>query len=183
MITHADDAGDGTDHAPDDLLTVILRPPSGHLSPPPGHYEAVRRGAARRRLLRTAIGAGVTCAIATLVVLPLRPAGPGEPAAPTVPMAPPPASSPSAAPTSVPTFRAPADPDTARSGTVGPTGTRHGGTVPTSTPDPGRWRSSVTPAPSASPSTPSASPSTPTAAPSTRPTEPSGAPSEAGTRR
>ncbi|OIJ67088.1 hypothetical protein [Streptomyces mangrovisoli] len=75
---------------PDDPLTVLLRPPADHLAPLPGHFESVRRTAARRRLLRTAAGAAVTCAVAVLVALPLHLARlPGTPDRPTVPLAPP----------------------------------------------------------------------------------------------
>ncbi|MFD8422061.1 hypothetical protein [Streptomyces sp. NPDC059466] len=95
MITHPDD-GPGTE--PDDPLAVILRPSSDYLGPPAGRYEAIRRGAARRRLLRAAAGAGLTCAVAALVALPLRMTAPDAPVAPTVPLAPPP-------PTSGPTPR------------------------------------------------------------------------------
>ncbi|WP_205614023.1 hypothetical protein [Streptomyces dangxiongensis] len=75
--------------APDDPLTVILRPPADYLGPPPGRYEAIRRTAGRRRLLRAAVGAALTCA-AALVALPLHLSGPSGPAMPTVPLAPPP---------------------------------------------------------------------------------------------
>lgn len=171
MITHADDADDGT-RAPDDPLTVILRPPSGHLAPPPGHYEAVRRGAVRRRLLRTAVGVGATWAVATLVVLPLRPGGPDRPAVPTVPMAPPPASSPATVPTPSPSLVP----------TPGPVGeARDSGPVPApTTPGPGRTesRQGATSAPSGSRQRVTPSPS-----PSTEPDTPSRAPSEAATRR
>ncbi|MFF3939873.1 hypothetical protein [Streptomyces phaeofaciens] len=100
MITPADDFDDGPDLDPDDPLTVVLRPPSaGHLAPPPGRYEEIRRGASRRRVLRAAAGVGTTCAIAALaLLLPLRltaEEGPG-PLAP--PLAPPPATSPSTVP-------------------------------------------------------------------------------------
>ncbi|WP_405829693.1 hypothetical protein [Streptomyces sp. NBC_01176] len=91
MITRPDD---GPDFEPDDPLAVILRPSSDYLGPPAGRYEAIRRGAARRRLLRAAAGAGLTCAVAALVALPLRMTAPGTPVSPSVPLAPPPASSP-----------------------------------------------------------------------------------------
>ncbi|MFF4350913.1 hypothetical protein [Streptomyces sp. NPDC001530] len=96
MITHSDE---GPEFEPHDPLAVILRPSSDYLGPPPGRYEAIRRGAARRRLLRTAAGVGVSCAVAALVALPFRLATSEAPASPTVPLAPPPASSPSAVPT------------------------------------------------------------------------------------
>lgn len=97
MITHSDD---GPDFEPDDPLAVILRPSSDYLGPPVGRYEAIRRGAARRRLFRAAAGVGLSCAVAALVALPFRLAATSEaPASPTVPLAPPPASSPSVAPT------------------------------------------------------------------------------------
>ncbi|MFF8194579.1 hypothetical protein ACF05L_27790 [Streptomyces bobili] len=162
MITHADDAGDGTDRAPDDPLTVILRPPSGHLAPPPGHFEAVRRGAVRRRLLRTAVGVGVTCAVATLAVLPLRLGGSEAPTVPTVPMAPPPASSPSA----VPTPSASAVP----SATDPTEGNR--------TPEPGTDTDMPAPRPGSTETRPTAAPE-----PSAEANAPSIAPSEAGMRR
>ncbi|MGY0069022.1 hypothetical protein ACWZEH_19975 [Streptomyces sp. QTS137] len=96
MITHSDE---GPDFDPDDPLTVILRPPSEHLGPPPGRYKAIRRGAARRKLLRGAAGAAVACGVAALVVLPLRLSASDSPGPSTPPMAPPlPATSPSAVP-------------------------------------------------------------------------------------
>lgn len=99
MITHADE---GPEFEPDDPLAVILRPGSDYLGPPPGRYEEIRRGALRRRLLRAAAGAGLTCAVALLVALPLLPSAPDEPGSPTVPLAPPvPATG--AAPTPTPT--------------------------------------------------------------------------------
>ncbi|MCQ8834300.1 hypothetical protein NQU54_35920 [Streptomyces samsunensis] len=75
--------------SPEDPLAVILRPTSDHLGPPPGRYEAIRRAAARRKLLRTAAGVGVSCAVAALIALPLRMTAPETPARPTVPLAPP----------------------------------------------------------------------------------------------
>ncbi|MFF4489008.1 hypothetical protein ACFY0F_21350 [Streptomyces sp. NPDC001544] len=97
MITHSDD---GPDFDPDDPLAVILRPSSGHLAPPPGRFEEIRRGAARRRLLRTAAGVGASCAVAAVLALPLLRTSHERPASPVVPLAPPSASSPSAEPTS-----------------------------------------------------------------------------------
>ncbi|MFR0356890.1 hypothetical protein [Streptomyces sediminimaris] len=95
MTTHPDE---GPDHDPGDPLAVILRPPGEYLGAPPGRYEAIRRGAARRRLLRAAVGAAVTCGVAALAILPLRLAASGGAGSPAVPLAPPPASSPSTAP-------------------------------------------------------------------------------------
>ncbi|MFG2311088.1 hypothetical protein ACGFS9_20825 [Streptomyces sp. NPDC048566] len=95
MITPADE---GPDVEPDDPLALVLRPPSELLGPPAGRYRAVRRGAARRRLLRAAGGVGLVCAVAALVALPLRAAQQHDPAPPAVPLAPPPASSPSTVP-------------------------------------------------------------------------------------
>ncbi|MEW2464246.1 hypothetical protein AB0919_04395 [Streptomyces sp. NPDC046994] len=89
MTTRFDD---GPEFGSDDPLTVILRPPAEHLGVPPGRYEAIRRTAARRRLLRAAAGIGASCAVAVLVALPLHLASPGAPASPAVPLAPPPAS-------------------------------------------------------------------------------------------
>ncbi|AEM82969.1 hypothetical protein [Streptomyces violaceusniger] len=88
MTPHFDD---GPELEPDDPLAVILRPTSDYLGPPPGRYEAIRRAAARRRLLRAAAGVGVSCAVAALIALPLRLTAPETPARPTVPLAPPPA--------------------------------------------------------------------------------------------
>ncbi|WP_308314641.1 hypothetical protein [Streptomyces gilvus] len=84
----------------DDELAVLLRPPAEYLGPPPGRYEAIRRGASRRRLLRAAAGAALTVGVAALVILPLRLTASHTPSSPAVPMAPPPVSSPSAPPSS-----------------------------------------------------------------------------------
>ncbi|MCH0543421.1 hypothetical protein I3F58_28505 [Streptomyces sp. MUM 203J] len=92
MTTRFDDDMDDLESAPDDPLAVILRAPSGHLTPPPGRYAQIRRTASRRRVLRTAAGFGVTCAIAALVTVPLYFARPVTPASPAPPQAPPPAS-------------------------------------------------------------------------------------------
>ncbi|WP_037674671.1 hypothetical protein, partial [Streptomyces griseus] len=115
MITHSDEGPDfdpyDPDFDPDDPLTVILRPPSStYLGPPPGHFEAIRRGAFRRLMLRTAAGAGLVCAVAALIALPLRLTAPDKPTTPTAPMAPPSPASPtpaSPAPTAVPTTTSP----------------------------------------------------------------------------
>ncbi|MER7926593.1 hypothetical protein ABTY96_26145 [Streptomyces sp. NPDC096057] len=93
MTTHFDEGDEGRDIDPDDPLTVILRPSSDYLGPPPGRYETIRRGAHRRRLLRATIGAGATCAVIVLAALPFRLAHHDAPTTPTVPLAPPPASS------------------------------------------------------------------------------------------
>ncbi|MEV7014867.1 hypothetical protein [Streptomyces sp. NPDC093991] len=100
MITHADE---GPEFEPDDPLAELLRPTSDHLGPPPGRFEAVRRRAARRRLLRTTVGAGLTCAVAVLVALPLQNVTTSDrPVSPTVPLAPPPLTG-SPSPTTGPT--------------------------------------------------------------------------------
>ncbi|MEU3556275.1 hypothetical protein [Streptomyces fragilis] len=88
MITHADE---GPEFDPDDPLVDLLRPTSDHLGPLPGRFEAIRRRAARRRLTRTAAAAGITCAVALLVALPLQYATTSvRPVSPTAPLAPPP---------------------------------------------------------------------------------------------
>ncbi|MFF1294959.1 MULTISPECIES: hypothetical protein [unclassified Streptomyces] len=99
MITRPDD---DPDLDPDDPLTVLLRPPADHLGPPAGRYEAIRRGATRRKLLRAAAGTAVVCGLAAAVLLPLRLTTSEAPATPTVPLAPPPASSSPTAPPSTP---------------------------------------------------------------------------------
>lgn len=114
MITHSDE---GPDFDPDDPLTVLLRPPAEHLGAPPGRYEEIRRGASRRRLLRAAAGAALTCGVAALVVLPLHLTASDGPASPAVPLAPPPASSPSTLP---PSTTAPAPVTPAPSATPSP---------------------------------------------------------------
>ncbi|KKD04283.1 hypothetical protein [Streptomyces sp. WM6386] len=100
MITRPDD---DPDLDPDDPLTILLRPPADHLGPPLGRYEAIRRGATRRKLLRAAAGTAVVCGLAAAVLLPLRLSTSEAPASPTVPLAPPPASSsPTAPPSTLP---------------------------------------------------------------------------------
>ncbi|TXS44034.1 hypothetical protein EAO75_29925, partial [Streptomyces sp. uw30] len=83
MTTRFDeDDVDGPQFAPDDPLMVILGPPGDRLAPPPGHYETLRRRASRRRLVRTATGVGVTCAVALLVALPFGLSRPDTPTSP-----------------------------------------------------------------------------------------------------
>ncbi|MCL7377260.1 hypothetical protein [Streptomyces sp. 35G-GA-8] len=114
MTTRFDD---GPEFESDDPLAVILRPSSDTLGPPAGRYEAIRRAAARRRLLRTASRVGVACVVAALVVVPLRLAASGSPTSPTAPLAPPPVRSsstpPPEAPTTAPDPVAPSDETTA----------------------------------------------------------------------
>jgi hypothetical protein len=161
---------DGPDLEPDDPLAVILRPASGYLAPPPGGFEAIRRDASRRRVLRAAAGVGLSCVAAALIALPFRLAASDAPASPTVPLAPPPASSPSTPPTSTPSPN-PATPSPSRdpsdsAPSAGPS-VPGGPTAPTPTKPTG----------SAAPgSTPTSTPAPPSLEPST---EPSQAPDEA----
>jgi hypothetical protein len=157
LITQSDD---GPDFDPDDPLAIILRPSSDRLGPPPGQYEAVRRGAARRRLLRAAAGVGLSCAVAVVVALPFRLAATQEPASPAVPLAPPPATGPATAPTPSASPAPVSTHPTERPRTTGaptPTGPAEAtadpsrAAVPTQAPSPGR---------SDPPTTPSAEPST-----------------------
>ncbi|MFG1805049.1 hypothetical protein [Streptomyces sp. NPDC049040] len=89
MIAHSDNGPGSSD--PDDPLTILLRPTPEYAGAPAGRYQAIRRKAARRRLLRTAAGVGVSCAVAAIVTLPLLlksaqdPASPASPAAPAAP--------------------------------------------------------------------------------------------------
>ncbi|MGW7542420.1 hypothetical protein ACWGKQ_15075 [Streptomyces sp. NPDC054770] len=104
---------------PDDPLAVILRPPGAHLGPPPGRYEEIRRAASRRRLVRTAAGAGVTCAVGVCVALSLHLTAPATPHSPQVPLAPPTVSP--TAPHRPSGSPAPATPTPSPSGSVAPT--------------------------------------------------------------
>ncbi|MFE1513072.1 hypothetical protein [Streptomyces sp. NPDC058726] len=122
MITRPDE---DPEFGADDPLAVILRPASDYLGPPPGRFEAIRRGAARRRLVRTVAGVGLACAAGALIALPLQNASTAdEPASPTVPLAPPPVSDrPSPMPSpSVPPAPAdsPSEPSTATGSPVTP---------------------------------------------------------------
>jgi len=169
LITHSDE---GPDHDPEDPLTVLLRPSTDYLGAPPGRYEAIRRGAARRRLVKAAAGAALTCGIAALAVLPLRLSATDTPGSPTVPMAPPPASSPSPHPSGPLTPR-PSGPPNSRASepsAVPDTRTTQRATDPTKAPDsapPAATSGSRTRAPSQVPSA-SAS-AVPTAVRSTTP--------------
>ncbi|SFG14902.1 hypothetical protein [Streptomyces mirabilis] len=160
MITHSDE---GPDFEPDDPLAVILRPASDYLGPPPGHYEAIRRGAARRRLLRTAVGVGSVCAVAALVALPIGLSTSQAPASPTVPLAPPSEGRPSSVPPSPSASPAPADPSrTPESRTAGPTPGNRTASPTQAARTAGRatTRPAVpTPAPSSTPTAPVAQPS------------------------
>lgn len=134
LITHSDE---GPEFGPDDPLAVVLRPPSDRLGPPPGRFEAIRRGAARRRLARTVAGVGLACAVAVLVALPLRHAATADrPASPTVPLAPPPPVSDSPSPAPDPSvFPRPAEsPPVPQEGADGPHAPAAGQTVPTPAP-------------------------------------------------
>ncbi|MER6528950.1 hypothetical protein [Streptomyces sp. NPDC001508] len=143
--------------APDDPLLVVLRPPAEHLGPPAGRYEAIRRAAARRKLLRAAAGVGLTCAVAALVALPLHLSAPAAPAVPTVPLAPP---APTAAPASRPpaTSPSPTPSAAAETATPGPARASRGAVGPPSSartpvPDPSSSKTAVPgTAPSARPS-------------------------------
>ncbi|MCD9876766.1 hypothetical protein [Streptomyces guryensis] len=126
MITHSDE---GPDFDPDDPLTVLLRPPAEYLGAPVGRYQEIRRGASRRRLLRAAAGAALTCGVAALVVLPLHLTASGGPASPAVPLAPPPASSPATLPPPT-TAPAPVTPAPSASPTPSTTPTRAPGSRP-----------------------------------------------------
>ncbi|WP_128433901.1 hypothetical protein [Streptomyces cyaneus] len=158
MTTRFDDDADGTELSPDDPLAVILRPSSDYLAPPAGSYRAIRRRASRRRLVRTAIGAGVTCAVAVLVALPLQLGTSEGPTSPAPPLAPPPASNRTTppAPSAIPTPSA----SSPRSASPTPTVPSESATSePTANP---RTDESRTPS----------SPAVPTSAPSTTPTFP-----------
>ncbi|MFJ1609735.1 hypothetical protein ACIOHS_41370 [Streptomyces sp. NPDC088253] len=160
MITHPDE---GPDFEPDDPLAVILRPASDYLGPPPGRYEAIRRGASRRRLLRTAVGVGSVCAVAALVALPVHLSTSQAPASPTVPLAPPSEGRPSAVPPSPSASPVPVSPSrTPGNRTASPTpGSRTAGPTQAARPT-GRVTTQPavpTPAPSSTPTTPVAQPS------------------------
>ncbi|MET9576347.1 hypothetical protein ABZY30_12510 [Streptomyces massasporeus] len=125
MTTRLDD--DGPRSGPDDPLAVILRPSSpDYLGAPPGRYETIRRRATRRRLLRTAAGAGLCCVAAVLIAVPLRHTAPERPTTPTIPMAPPasrtapPTPSTSPTPEPPPSESRPSAPGTPRPGTDNP---------------------------------------------------------------
>ncbi|MBD0738277.1 hypothetical protein [Streptomyces sp. CBMA29] len=139
MITQSDD---GQDFDPEDPLTVILRPAPDHLGLPPGRYEKIRRGAARRRLLRIAVGVGLSGAVAALVALPLRMAGPQSPAAPAIPLGTPPASSSATRPVTTPTPR-PAPTDGPRTAKTRPTAQAPSPSAATRTGPPGRSASAT----------------------------------------
>ncbi|WP_327318163.1 hypothetical protein [Streptomyces sp. NBC_01235] len=160
MITPADDFDDGPDLDPDDPLAVILRPASGHLGPPPGRYEEIRRGASRRRLLRAAAGVGATCAVAALaVLLPLRLTASDAPVRPVVPLAPPPMSGPSTVPTPTPAPTVAPVTERPTEGAATPVPGPRSSTAATVTAAPTTARTPSQSPPSAEPSTPSVTPS------------------------
>ncbi|MEU9399792.1 hypothetical protein [Streptomyces sp. NPDC048242] len=169
MTTFGDD---GPDFGPEDPLAVIMRPPATHLAPPPGRYEEIRRGAARRRILRAAVGAGATCAVAALFAVPLLRTTHQAPATPTVPLAPPPASSPRAVPTPAASAPPRATPGTARVTPTFPARRTAAPTSPSAVPSGRDFSAPAAPAvPSARPrgAAPSAAPTRSEAAATTSP--------------
>ncbi|MEU5609464.1 hypothetical protein AB0H03_12140 [Streptomyces sparsogenes] len=159
MTTRFDD---GPEFPPDDPLAVILRPPADHLGPPPGRYEAIRRAAGRRRLLRAAAaGVGLSCAVAALIALPLHLTSPESPATPSVPLAPPATSGPTAplTPSPFPDRRSPVPTDrrpTAEPGTPSPSTADQTGRRPTEDPSTPAKRDTRLQEPSATPARPPA---------------------------
>ncbi|MFH0517288.1 hypothetical protein ACHBTE_08930 [Streptomyces sp. M41] len=165
MTTRFDGDEEGVESAADDPLAVILGAPSTeYLAAPPGRYEAIRRRASRRRLLRTAAGLGATCAVAALVAVPLYFARPDGPASPVPPLAPAPAPTSTRTP---PTEPSPA-PTPSMSSTEAGTPTPTVPPEPSDSPTPTSGRTQGPPTPSGS--LPTAEPTdTGTAAPSVGP--------------
>nr|WP_244189681.1 hypothetical protein [Streptomyces incarnatus] len=176
MTTRLDDGEEYHEFAPDDPLAVILRPTPDHLGAPPGRYEAIRRAATRRRLLRAAAGVGASCALAALLALPLTAHRPHP--SRTVPLAPPPATGPTTpaaasatppTPSASPTPTAPprtAGPRPTRSSQNGPSTITSGNSVtptsvptrgPSATPTPARTEPSGSPSATVSTSEPGTS--------------------------
>ncbi|GHF00837.1 hypothetical protein GCM10017776_17470 [Streptomyces griseoluteus] len=157
MIAFSDE---GPDFEPEDPL-LVMRPPHEHLAPPPGRYEEIRRGATRRRILRTAVVASATCAVAALLAVPFLRGALQDPAPRTVPLAPPPASSPTTRPTPAESAPVPLSPrPDARSSASTPTAparppaaTASPSAVPSSTPTERRPLLPTTRPPTAAPST------------------------------
>ncbi|WP_055613749.1 hypothetical protein [Streptomyces phaeochromogenes] len=164
MITPSED---GPDLEPDDPLAVILRPASGYLAPPPGGYEAIRRDASRRRVLRAAAGVGLSCVAAALIALPFRLAASDAPVSPTVPLAPPPSSSPSTPPTPSPSSSRPVTPSPSRNPSD---------SAPSAGPSVPNGSGATT-----EPTGPDSAPTPTQAPPSLEPSEPSTAPDQVGT--
>ena len=169
MITPSED---GPDLEPDDPLAVILRPASGYLAPPPGGYEAIRRDASRRRVLRAAAGVGLSCVAAALIALPFRLAASEAPVSPTVPLAPPPASSPSTPPTPSPSSPEPATPSPSRDPSD---------SAPSANPSVPGDSTGPTPTRTTGSTDPGSAPTSTPAPPSLEPSEPSTAPDQVGT--
>ncbi|MBB4713786.1 hypothetical protein BJ965_003668 [Streptomyces luteogriseus] len=161
MTTRLDD--DGPESGPDDPLAVILRPSSpDYLGAPPGQYETIRRRATRRRLLRTATGAGLCCVAAVLIAVPLRHTASERPVVPTIPMAPPaprtspPTPSASPIPEPSPSESRPSVPGTLPPGTDSPRASPPGTPATDEATDP----AAVSRAPSATPTSVPPAPST-----------------------
>lgn len=128
---------EGPDEERDPALDALLHPAPILLGPPPGRFREVRRAAARRKLLRTAAGAGVSLAVAAIVAVPLQLLStPGQP----------PAVGPAVPAISVPPAAHPTSPAPAESPTPQPTRTheqnRRTGSPPP-VPDPRRSASSA----------------------------------------